>query len=622
MTYSGGGERTFVKPDSPGWSVARAIALAIVAALQAFWFFQPAPLNLELLITAGLAVSLLRPAYGLVCFAAVAPLSTTIAGLCGDSSLGGRMLEQLALGVGAGALLHLAPADGRTWMGRPAWFVALVAVASAATLMPAAAAPVMRHLGDMSSPIWTPAFAGVTVAACALVAWAAERTIRRTPGLAAWVVMAGLASGAGAGALNLRRLVVAALRAPDVFHHLLRLLVSVRFNLQMDLNAGASTLILLGIAGSGLMGGSWARRIGIAFLVALVAVGVWITGSRIALAMAIVAGFAAIVWPAVRAGNSRRWLLAGAGVLVLGAGAWLVVSNPQRHSDRISFAVGFRRLMFDASVQMVKKDPIFGVGMHKFFDESEAYVGPALVKMGWTPRENAHNNFMQVLAEEGVVGFAAMLWWLGAVLIPTARAQLAQPDALRAGLWLAVAAAIGTWLTGHPLLVPGFAFVFWLYCGVLAATADPPAADRMRTVSWILTAALVLSIPFRGSALRDAAELEHRGFGVSALWQHDDTQRYRVAEGAFALYLPATGRPVEVPVRRASGAPEALVVEVRIAGEWVKQIDIAGDEWQSISLVLPAGSRRFVLVDFTVHDATSRAIVTGAALRVGRDRAR
>jgi hypothetical protein len=189
-------------------------------------------------------------------------------------------------------------------------------------------------------------------------------------------------------------------------------------------------------------------------------------------------------------------------------------------------------------------------------------------------------------------------------------------------LLLAVAAAIGTWLTGHPLLVPAFAFVFWLYCGVLAATADPPSTDRMRVVSWVLTAALLLSVPLRASARRDAAELEHRGFGVSALWQHDDAQRYRVAESAFALYLPATGRPVDVPVRRSPDAPPRVLIEVRIGGKWIQQLVIDGDAWQTIAVVVPASARQFALVDFTARDAASGANLTGAALRVGLDRAK
>jgi hypothetical protein len=84
------------------------------------------------------------------------------------------------------------PAVGRTRISRPAWVVAAVALASAAAMVPAAA-HVMRQLGDpcagaefadfgpRNRPILAPVFAAAMVAACALLGWAAERTIRRTP---------------------------------------------------------------------------------------------------------------------------------------------------------------------------------------------------------------------------------------------------------------------------------------------------------------------------------------------------------------------------------------------------------------------------------------------------------
>jgi hypothetical protein len=616
--------------------VARVTGLAVIGLLQVYWLLQPIPLNLKLLIAGMVAVSLVRPMYGLLIFAGTAPVSTAVALACGAYGLGGRMLEQLALGIGAGVVLHMKPAEGRTRIGRPAWFVALVALASAATLVPAAAAPIMRYLGDghaliqefvdfraaQSSTIWAPVFAAAMVAACGLLGWATERTVRRTPGLAGRLVMMGLIGTACAAALSLQRLVVAAARGDDTVHSLVRLLLTVRWSLQTDVNASASALILAGIAGAGLIGGPLARRIAVGGLVALAAVGAWITGSRIALAMVLAAAFAALLWRTVRAGRGRAVLVAGAGVLVIGAGAWLIVANPFGRNGGIGYSVDFRRVMLEAGIKMFEKAPVFGVGVHRFYDESYGYAGDALAALGWARRENAHNNFMQVLAEEGVVGFAAMIWWLAAILVAGARAQLAKPEALRGGLLLAVVAAMGTWLTGHPLLVPEFAFLFWLYCGVLAGTTAAPSPGRAGWIPSVLTAALLASVPLRAVALRNAADLEHRGFGLSELWLRDDTQRYREAGSAFAIFLGATGRPVDVPVRRAPGASALVAIEVRIGGRLLERIQITGDEWRKIPIVVPAGWRRFEAVDFVVRDAASGADVTGVALRVGLDTVR
>jgi hypothetical protein len=434
--------------------------------------------------------------------------------------------------------------------------------------------------------------------------------------------MMGLIGTACAAALSLQRLVVAATRGDDTVHSLVRLLLTVRWSLQADVNASASALILAGIAGAGLIGGPLPRRIAVGGLVALATVGAWITGSRIALAMVLAAAFAALLWRTVRAGRGRAVLVAGAGVLVIGAGAWLIVANPFGRNGGIGYSVGFRRVMLEAGIKMFEKAPVFGVGVHRFYDESYAYAGDALAALGWARRENAHNNFMQVLAEEGVVGFAAMIWWLAAILVAGARAQLAKPEALRGGLLLALVAAMGTWLTGHPLLVPEFAFLFWLYCGVLAGTTAAPSPSRAGWIPSVLTAALMASVPLRAVALRNAADLEHRGFGLSELWLRDDTQRYREAGSAFAIFLGATGRPVDVPVRRAPGASALVAIEVRIGGRLLERIQITGDEWRKIPIVVPAGSRRFEAVDFVVRDAASGADVTGVALRVGLDTVR
>lgn len=622
-----------MKPDSAVWVVARVTGLAIIGLLQGCWLLQPIPFDLKLLVASGVAVSLVRPAYGLLIFAGLAPLSTGIALVAGAGGLGGRMLEQLALGIGAGVLLHMKPADGGTHIGRPAWCVAVVALASAAAMVPAAAAPVIRHVGDwrallqefadlqgaQSSPAWAPLFAALTIATCGLLGWAAERTIRRTTGLAAQLVTIGLIGTAGTAILNLQQLIVAAVRTGHALQALPRLLLTVRFSLQTDVNATASAMVLAGVASLGLLAGSVRRRVAVGISIALVAAGLWIAGSRIAIAMSACAAVVALLQSGAGVSRRRRLLMAGIAAIVIGSGAWLFIANPARRNGAISHSVDFRRVMLGAGIQMVERSPVFGVGIHGFYDASYEYAGDALAAMGWPRKENAHNNFMQVLAEEGVVGFGAMIWWLAAILVAGARAQLARPDALRGGLLLAVAATVGTWLTGHPLLVPEFAFLFWLYCGVLTGTTEAPSRAPSRWIPWILTAALIVSVPPRAVALRNSADLEHRAFGLSDLWLRDDTQRYREAGGAFAIFLPATGRPVDVPMRRAPGAPAVVVVEVRFRGQLLDQIAVTGDEWQEIPIVLPTGARRFEAVDFVVRDAASGANVTGVALRVGLD---
>jgi len=617
-------------------SVGRVAGLSAIALLQTYWFLQPVPLAAKAFAAVFVGISITKPDYGLLAFAGLAPLSAVLATVCGGGAgLSGQLLEQMALSAGAGVLLRAGGTDGRTRIGAPALFMAVVAVASAIAMIPAAAAPLGRTLWDglllsqlavrntaLNSPVWPPVFAALVIAECGLLGWAVERTVRREPPLALRLLVFALIGHAGAALWNLLPVVQAAIRTGNTLGELPRLVMSVRLSRQMDWNAGASAFILAGISGLGLMriNRSWLARIGIGSLVGLIAIGLWLTGSRIAIAAGIGGVIALVAWSAATAGRRARLFVVGSAVVVLAVCAWLIVNNPSRRNDPLPDSVAFRGVMLGAGIQMFRQAPVFGIGIGQFYGASTIFIEAYMKKVGGGPRENAHNNFIQVLAEQGVIGLAAMLWWLAAVLAYGARGHTEHPWQMRRALFVGIIACIGTWLTGHPLLVPEFAFVFWLYCGVLTGMAPGATKTRSRSLSWIV-AAVLISIPFRAVAIRNGANLEYRGFGLS-MWQHDDAQRYQEAGGAFALFLPATGRPVEVPVRRAAGAPDPLLLEVRIRDRVVDRISIEGESWQTVLVVVPDGSRQFELVDFSVPLSGSEGAKPGILLRVGKPVAR
>jgi len=612
----------------------RVAGLTLIAGLLAYWFLQPVPTTFKAVTAVLVILALLRPAWGLLGFAAIAPVSTVFANFCGAPGMGAQFLEQAALAIGAGVLLRSRPSEGRTRIGGPALFMAVVAAASAAAMLPAATAPVARSVWDglvlhqlairqtaAASPTWMPVFAALVVAECALLGWAVERTVRREPQLAARLVVVALVGHAGAAVLNLQTVVEGAMRVGGGVEALLRQLMSVRISLQTDWNAGASALVLAGVAGLGLMSRPWSRRVSIGLLFALVALGVWITGSRIAIAMCAGAVVVMIGWQVAQ--GSRRMRLTVAGVtLALGLIGWQVVANSVGRNDPLAHSIKYRGVMFDAGVQLFKEAPVFGIGITKFYGASARFVEPFLRSLGAGPGENAHNNFLQVLAEQGLIGLAGLLWWLAVILVNGVRSQISKPELGRGALLLAIVACVGTWLTGHPLLVPEFAFVFWLYCGILAALTPAALSTRPRWPLALLVAIVLATVPWRASAERDAAQLEHFGFGVSTLWQHDDAQRYREAGSDFALYLPVNGHVVELPYRVAPGAPQPLVMEIRIRGELVDTIPIGDTAWQTAVIAMRQGSRRFEIVDFAIRSPTAGTELPAVLLRVGKDVAR
>jgi len=175
---------------------------------------------------------------------------------------------------------------------------------------------------------------------------------------------------------------------------------------------------------------------------------------------------------------------------------------------------------------------------------------------------------------------------------------------------------MGTWLTGHPLLVAEFAFIFWLYAGVLAALSNP-ATDNRRWFMWMTVVILAVTVPARASARRDSAQLEHIGFELS-MWQHDDEQRYRTAGREFSIYLPATGRDVSIPMRREPGpaTPDPLFVDIVVQKRRVATVTLRGNAWQSADVTLPRQSRLFELAQFVVRAQTP--VLPTVLVRVGK----
>ena len=112
------------------------------------------------------------------------------------------------------------------------------------------------------------------------------------------------------------------------------------------------------------------------------------------------------------------------------------------------------------------------------YQSSGEFGSPELLRI--FPRagsENAHNNFLQILAELGLVGFAidrlaARARGHACEGVPARRSRRSPSLGNRGGL----AAFVLTWLAGHPLLLDEPAFTFWVMLGAAAGVAGPRRA--------------------------------------------------------------------------------------------------------------------------------------------------
>ena len=141
----------------------------------------------------------------------------------------------------------------------------------------------------------------------------------------------------------------------------------------------------------------------------------------------------------------------------------------QRNATPSVTALTVRAEFARTSLRMLASAPLFGIGVGEYFAKSREFSSPALLELYPVSHENAHNNFLQILAELGVVGFGAFIWVLATAGAACVRRLSANPN--QGLLWAGATGLLVftiTWLAGHPLLLDAPAFSFWLLLGAVA----------------------------------------------------------------------------------------------------------------------------------------------------------
>ena len=399
-----------------------------------------------------------------------------------------------------------------------------------------------------------------------------------------------------------------------------------------DVNAAGSyfVMILCLALGMAVRATGWHRA---PWLVAVLAagVGLWFSESRTALAAAgivittAVASTALVRWrPAV-----RLVVLGSLVAVALGLGS---VRVHFLEKDPTYRGAGFRTQFNETSARMIAARPLLGVGVGQYFRTSPLFLSP---RLAWSyGRENAHNYFLQVAAELGVVGLASFGAWAGVVLWRAMKALGRRPhDARLLGGTAGIVAFLGTCVTGHPLLVNEVAFPFWMQFGLVAALAGSvlwntdPAVDGLRPAqraprAWRFAAAAIgvcvmLSAPV--SALRGAVEppASQAVDGFYGWETSSDGTRFRWTEDYASLFVPADVRHVYVHVRLpvTTRAVSPMGIGVRIEGHDLGRT-LVDDSWATLSLDLPdaAPPAHFTRIDLKVDRTWQPAVyVPGSA---------
>lgn len=606
---------------------------AIPATLVSSYFAFPVPLAATLTLAAFALLAFRRPADAVLVLAALAPVASAIQILAGLPYDGAALIEVFALTLlGAAALrgvVRQAPIVTSAFDGAAIAFIAVVAASCAAQLptviLAAGIADPARALAELAtSRYFLHETAFVSVERCALliegaaVAALVTRVVR-TPAEALRVSNAVVLGGVAAAILNTYRLVEVSLRNPPFVEAFWKGLQTLRFNTQHgDLNAAGSYFAMVAILAACRAGSRTAAGRLHAAAVPLLLLAIWTSGSRVALATTLLGAAAALVLRRYGASVPRIRLrtaaIAASGCLTL---ILLVVFLlPVTRHGTFGFSVNTRLELLRVGGRMMLDRPFFGVGPSRFYGLFPQYTSPELQRAFELangrpiPRENAHNQFLQIGAELGVVGLTTFLLILALALKghwPSSR-------------WPVVAGLLGflvTALAGHPLLIPLVAWPFWIVTGLAAAGGeiDHERAGRgvRRGVS-TLVVVLIATMPWRWTMERRDAILSDVTIGLSG-WERDENgTRFQRGGVRSSLFVSRDSAVVRIPLR--SGVEASHRVDVLLDGRTAAAVIVVPDRWTELTLQLQAGGDvpAYRRIDLIVADAPAGE----GSLMVGR----
>jgi O-antigen ligase len=558
--------------------------------------------------TAVAASAALRPQSTLLWLTAALPIAPIV--LPALTGWPASVAEAAAVAFVAGAAVRHA-VDGRQAIPHAYMdaVLALVAVVAASLTVQAALAGVLvtpaalpAHLANAWLTLYEPpdvmpsAIAArqllTAIAVSAFVAsWTADATFR------AQLLRVSIIGGVGAALFSAARIAQIALRTEAPLAAMPHVLGTVRVSGPFsDLNAAGSYFLLLctpAVAGALTTDGR--RRTWWCVAAALLAFGVWTSGSRAAVLVGLVCIGA---WVVVAAWRTSRWRypIIGAVLVVSAAVVWLF---PNPIVDRsVTSAVGIRAEMARVAERMWRTDPWIGVGIGRFYERSGEFVRDPYVKNLYG-RENAHNNFLQVLAELGVIGLTAF-----GLLLWRASPAVGDVDALSLG----ILAFLATCLAGHPLLLFSVALPFWILVGA-AAGRNAVYHHRRRWVTPALIALAVLAIVPSFRVERGALNLEHAGSGVSG-WRVDaDGTRFREMTGKSRIFAPRAGGQIAIALRTPAPTPEPVILSISVEGQTADRV-VLSRNWTTERLRMPDDPRyAFLTLDLEALDAHGASAV-------------
>jgi O-antigen ligase len=371
-----------------------------------------------------------------------------------------------------------------------------------------------------------------------------------------------------------------------------------------DVNAAGSLFAMAACTVIGLaLGRRTTQMAGVVWSVigAALLAGVWLSGSRMALVAAIGGGMLLAAYTRLSRSRQRTWTIAALAVAAAVVLIALTVGlDPRPAATRTaSHSFSARADFMVTGLRMIASAPVFGVGVGRYFEMSGLFMPPSIYWFYF--HENAHNNFLQIGGELGLLGLGAFVWLLTAAALRIIRAVRKNPaDTLLVASGAGAATFVATWLTSHPLLVPEVAYPFWIVLGVALARADaalrtdtpePAMATRERLAAGVVALLVLCSVPLRARDAGRSQPLDQVAFGFYD-WENDNGFPYRWSSRRATFFVPARARELHLPVRSMMilGHLDPVRFSVAVNGRVLDTFSITQGNWETVQLRLPPAS--------------------------------
>jgi O-antigen ligase len=377
-----------------------------------------------------------------------------------------------------------------------------------------------------------------------------------------------------------------------------------------DVNAAGSLYVLAGGISAAYVTWAAGQRVRWGAVFVLLTPAIWLSGSRSAY-LGIIGTFAFV------AVARSRWTMrrgpALLSVMLLLAVVLSVVTMVDRGPGTgggVRQSASLRSQFLQTSVRMFASSPVFGVGIGRYFDRSAEYMTPALRDL--YGNENAHNYFAQQFSEVGLVGGVPFVWLIAA----TARAgwhRIRQSHSSVAVLALLAGTGgyVLTCVTGHPLLVPEAALPFWAAFGAVAGTSIQTPAVVSRALALVAGVTMAAGV---GQALLTYGRVNEppTEYGFHDLETDEDGTAFRWMTRHSVTYIPDGNGLLRLRLRAPERPmPRPLVIETSIAGHVADRREVMPGDWTTVDIPVRTTGTPFRRVDFRTNQVWTEEVRLG-----------